>query len=82
MVTECSEGTCWPGYMLRVPFVHAQALETQQLPTATTLCKDEKLCSEVWKAPTAWRVPTRYSFEKLGLNKEFGGPSYNVFEKS
>lgn len=61
--------------------VHVQTLETQQLLTATALCKDEKLCSEVWKTPAAWQVLTRYSFEKLGLNKEHGGPSYKVFEK-
>ena len=29
------------------PFIHAQTLEPQQLPTATALCKDEKLLRSV-----------------------------------
>lgn len=83
VVTEYSEGACWPGHIhTQGSFMHSQTLETQQLPTDTVLCKDEKLCLEVWKTPAAWQVLTRYSFEKLGLNKDYEGTSYKVFEKS
>lgn len=62
--------------------LHTRTDSGDPTAAAAAVCEDEKRCSDVWKTPSAWHDLTRYSFEKPALNKEYGGPSYKVFEKS